>query len=403
MQDLRPNMADQLTYFIEGFSNRYQDTLTKMLVSEKVANRRLESDLSIGKKFSRFILDLSGVRVRSESRYTDRNIDVMSDSTEYIEIDQEKYMATKMHKWEKLQNGPLKAGEEAGKQLAKNLKQYIDADIFAQVLNAYDSFDDGDIGGIAGNGLDFTVNNLPKVASLLPAKLKANNVESGNMCHVLDPIMVATVEQTLLGKDISTTDNTFKNGFSGNLVKFEVYESNNLTYTARLTLATNPINTETIVIGGVTFTFVDDIGTDAGNVHIGATTADTIDNLVALINDPATTTSQGVALSAANIIKIRDTYRCTATDGTTYMSLKCVGSGRLTVSETLSDGAWSLKKLHCYSGKKNQIDIVMQQNVMPDVRPEPKQPVNNIMIDALYGLKFFADAKQKVLDLQVLV
>jgi hypothetical protein len=396
-------MADQLTYFIEGFSSRYQDVLSKTLVADKVANRRLESDLAIGKKFSRFILDLSGVRVRSESRYSDRSIDTMSDSTEYIEIDQEKYMGTKMHKWEKLQNGPLKAGQEAGKQLAQTLKQYVDADVFAQVINANDSFDDGDIGGTDGNGLDFSINNIPKVASLLPAKLKANNVSGGNMCHVLDPVMIANIEQTLMGKDIQSADTTFKNGYSGNLVKFEVYESNNLTYTAKLTPATNPVNTETVVIGGVTFTFVDDIGAAAGNVHIGATTADTIDNLVALINDPATTTAQGVALSAANIIKIRDTYRIAATDGTTYMTIKCVGSGRLTISETLSDGAWSLKKLHCYSGKKNQIDIVMQQDVSPDIRPEPKQPVNNLFVDALYGLKFFADAKKNVLDLQILV
>lgn len=392
-----------LTYFIEGFSNRYQDTLNKVLVADKVANRRLEKDVKIGKKFSRFILDLSGVIVRTESRYSDRTIDTMSDSTEYIEIDQDKYVATKMHKFEKLQNGPLKAGEEAGKQMAQKLKQYVDASVFAEVINAYDTFDDGDIGGTAGNGLDFTVNNLPKVASLLPAKLKTNNVEGGNMCYVMDPIMVAIIEQTLLGKDINATDNTFKNGFSGNLVKYEVYESNNLTYTARLTPSTDPLNTETIVIGGVTFTFVTTIGTTAGNVLCGTNTATTIDNLVKLINDPATTTATGVALAAADIKKIRDTYRCVATDGTTYMDLKCIGSGRLTLSETLSDGAWSLKKLHAYAGKKNQIDLVMQQDVMPDVRPEPRQPVNNIMVDALFGLKFFADAKQKVLDLQVLV
>ncbi len=396
-------MADQLTYFKEGFSSRYQDVLTKVLVSDKVANRKLDSELSEGKKYSRFILDMSGVRVRTETRYSNRTVDKIADSTEYIEIDQEKYMGFPMHKWEKLQNGALKAGEEAGKQMAQTFKEYVDADIFAQTLNAYDSFDDGDIGGVDGNGLDFSVNNIPKVASLLPAKLKSHKVPTGNMCYVLDPIMVANIEQTLLGKDISTTDNTFKNGFSGNLVKFEVYESNNLTYTAKLTPTTNPLNTETIVIGGVTFTFVDDIGVAAGNVHIGATTADTIDNLVALINDPATTTAQGVKLSDADIIKIRDTYRCAATDGTTYMTIKCVGSGRLVVSETLSDGAWSLKKLHCYAGKKNQIHIVMQQDVEPDVRPEPLQPVNNIFVDGLYGLKFFDDCKQKVLDLQVLV
>jgi len=396
-------MADQLTYFKEGFSNRYQDTLFKTLVAEKVANRRLESDLAVGKKFSRFKLDLSGVIVRNEVRYSDRTIDVMADDTQYILIDQEKYMATKMHKWEKLQNGPLKAGEEAGRQMAKKLKQYVDADIFAQVINAGDTFDDGDIGGVDGNGIDFNVNNVAKVTTLLPAKLQANDVEDGNMCYVMDPIMIATIKQMLIGKDIDMAGSVFKNGFSGSVSDFEIYRSNNLTYTARLTPATNPVNTETITIGGVVFTFVSSIGSTAGNVLIEGTVAGTIDNLVALINDPATTTTKGVALAAADIKKIRDKYRCVATDGTTYMDLKCIGSGRLTVSETLSDGAWSLKKLRTYAGKKNQIDIVMQQEVTPDVRPEPRQPVNNIFVDALYGLKFFDDSKQNVLDLQILV
>lgn len=396
-------MADQLTYFIEGFSNKYQDILNKTLVADKVANRRLEKDLQFGKKVSRFILDMSGVIVRNETRYSDRTVDSIADSTEYIEVDQEKYLGTKMHKWEKLKNGPLQAGEEAGKQMGKKLKTYVDASVFAETINAHDTFDDGDISGTNGNGLDFTVNNVSKVATLLPAKLQNNDIDDGNMAYVFDPIMIATVKQTLLGKDIELAGNVFKNGYSGKLVEFDLYRSNNLTYTARLTPTTNPLNTETIVIGGVTFTFVSVIGVTAGNVLIEGTTAGTIDNLVALINAPATTTAKGVALSAANIKLIRDIYRVAATDGTTYMDITCTGAGRLTLSETLSDGAWSLKKLHAYGGKKNQIDLVMQQDVMPDVRPEPKQPVNNIFVDALFGLKTFSDAKEKFVDLQILV
>jgi len=396
-------MADQLTYFKEGFSNKYQDVLFKTLVAEKVANRRLEPDLAIGKKFSRFKLDLSGVIVRKEVRYTDRTFDKLADGTQYIEITEEPYLGFPMHKWEKLQNGPLKAGEEAGKQIAKKLKQYVDADIFAQVVNAGDTFDDGDIGGVDGNGIDFNVNNVAKVTTLLPAKLQANDVEEGNMCYAMDPIMIATIKQMLIGKDIDMAGSVFKNGFSGSVGEFEIFRTNNLTYTARLTPVTAPVNTETIVIGGVTFTFVSVIGATAGNVLIEGTVAATIDNLVALINDPATTTAKGVKLADADIKKIRDKYRCVATDGTTYMDLKCIGSGRLTVSETLSDGAWSLKKLRSYAGKKHQIDIVMQQDVTPDVAREPKQPVQNVSVDALYGLQFFDDAKVNVLDLQILV
>jgi len=70
------------------------------------------------------------------------------------------------------------------------------------------------------------------------------------------------------------------------------------------TLATNPTNTKTLTLTingtAVVFTFVSSIGASAGNVLIGATAAATAANLLALLNQPQTTTSTGVALSAAN-------------------------------------------------------------------------------------------------------
>jgi microcystin-dependent protein len=70
------------------------------------------------------------------------------------------------------------------------------------------------------------------------------------------------------------------------------------------TLSTNPTNTTTLTLDingtNVVFTFVTSIGTTAGNVLIGATAAATCANLLALLQQPQTTTSTGVALSAAN-------------------------------------------------------------------------------------------------------
>jgi hypothetical protein len=71
-----------------------------------------------------------------------------------------------------------------------------------------------------------------------------------------------------------------------------------------LALPTNPTSgqTLTLTINGtaITITFVSAIGTTAGNVLIGASAAATVANLIALLNQPQTTTATGVALSAAN-------------------------------------------------------------------------------------------------------
>lgn len=70
------------------------------------------------------------------------------------------------------------------------------------------------------------------------------------------------------------------------------------------TLATNPSNTQTLTLDingtNVVFTFVSSIGSTAGNVLIGASAAATVANLIALLRQPQTTSSTGVALSSAN-------------------------------------------------------------------------------------------------------
>jgi hypothetical protein len=85
------------------------------------------------------------------------------------------------------------------------------------------------------------------------------------------------------------------------------------------TLSTNPTNGKTLTfdINGtnVVLTFVSSIGSTAGNVLIGASAAATCANLLALLNQPQTTTANGVALSAANQTLV--SYLSYALSGTT--------------------------------------------------------------------------------------
>jgi hypothetical protein len=72
-----------------------------------------------------------------------------------------------------------------------------------------------------------------------------------------------------------------------------------------IALPTNPSNTQTLTLDingtNVVITFVTSIGSTPGNVLIsGVSAAATCANLVALLNQPQTTTATGVALSSAN-------------------------------------------------------------------------------------------------------
>lgn len=102
------------------------------------------------------------------------------------------------------------------------------------------------------------------------------------------------------------------------------------------------VNTQTITIAGIVFTTVDVIGTTAGNVLIGADAATTLTNLTALINNPTTTSSTQVALSAENAYKLKTLLGITATTTATVMTVLSSTNSSLVVSETETNFAWTV-------------------------------------------------------------
>ena len=109
-----------------------------------------------------------------------------------------------------------------------------------------------------------------------------------------------------------------------------------------LTVSGVGVDTQTITIGGVVFTTVNPIGGTAGNVLLGANQAATLTNLTALINDPYTTTSTGVKLSANDAYLLKEVYGLSATTTATVMTLTSSKKlDSLTVSETETNFAWT--------------------------------------------------------------
>lgn len=395
-----------LSTFQEVFANRYQDILTKALVAMKVANTRFQADLKYGDTVHRFKLDLSNVEIRDVVNLTDQTIDSITDSDQTLVIDQKKGSAFPIAHWEEVQAGPLEPAMIAAKTIALKVQGYIDASVLAEVQNAYANFDTGDLttGSSNGTPIVLSTTTVPQMITRTAAKLKSNNVPDGEMCYVFDPYALSLIAQHQIGKDIDMAGNVLKNGLSGPLFGWEVYVSNNLTGEAVLSLATTPTDGDTVLINGITFTFKTSLGSTAGNVLIGGSADVARANLTALINDPSTTTANGVALSTANQ-KALKALRITATNDNTAntMTMVAIGSGRLTLTETLTEAtdAWTKNFIHCYAGKKGAIDVVVQDGVQPKVRLEPKQDTANFLINTLYGVKTFDDGAQYMLDLMI--
>lgn len=392
-----------LTDFKQDYILRYQDILSKVMVGLKVASTRFEPNLKFGDTVVRTILDLSGVRVRAFTNLNDQTIDPLADTEETMPINVQVGAVFPIARLEKIQAGPLNPAMTAGKEVAIKVANYLDAQILAETKNAWAVFDTGNLTTDTSNGTPIALSSttVPQMVAQSYAKLFSNNVPMTNLCWVLDPFTLSMIAQFPIGKDITSENTIFKNGFSGNLYGAEVYVSNNLTGEATLVASNVAVNGKVVVINGVTFTSVDAIGTTAGNFLVDSSKEAALANLAALINAPGTTNTKQVALSVADQIKITDILGLSASVTDATLTIVGKGSSRLTVTEDETNWAWTTNFIHCYYGMKGAIDVAIQDQPTMEMRDEPRQLTTNIFNNVVAAIKTFTDGKQKFLDVQI--
>ncbi len=394
-----------LNDFKEVFSDRYQDIISKSLVAMKVANTRLQAGLKEGDTVHRFILNLSAVLVRDVTNLTDQTIDPITDSDQYLTVDQKKGAAFPIAHWEEVQAGSLDPASTAGKEIGLKVSSYVDASVLNHAVNMTRDFDTGDLTTMASTGVPIVLSttNVPQFLTKIKSKLKRNNAGLTNLVMVIDPDTMAIFEQTLIGKNIDAAGNALLNGFSGNMGGFTIYESNNLTGQAVLYMATAPTAAEIVTINGVACTFVAALTGVAGQVLIGTADA-TRANLTHLLNNPSVTNTEHVAFAAADIITITE-LRITAVNDNAAdtMTIVCIGSGRLTLTENFVAGAdlWQRNYVHALAGRSGSIDVVIQDGVKPVMLREAKQDTMNILTNTLYGIRTFDDGAVQMLDVLI--
>lgn len=389
--------------FQEISDNTYEEVFQKLIVAKKLTNMRFESDLEFGESVKRYIFDMSAVRVRDVVRGAASTIDAVTDSNELLTINIEKETAFHLSDGEVKQAGPLSPGEVIGSAVAKKVAIDLDARVLAEVENAEKTFDTGDLTTLASTGVPIVMDSttVPQMVAKMPAKLKNADQLLTNMALVIDSYGLADFELYLLGKQFDIVNSVFKNGYAGAISQAEVFVSENLTGEAVLTSAGVFTNSHVAIINGVTFTAVTTIGTTAGNFLIGASAAASLTNLAALINDPSTTSATQVALSADDQILVEDKYKMVAVATATTLTVTCIGGGRMTVSETLTNCSWGTPWIKAYYGKKGAIDLVVQDIQPIDMRPTSDRRGTNIFSSYLAGLKTFSDGAKKFLHVKL--
>ena len=286
-------------------------------------------------------------------------------------------------------------------EAALRLAIIIDAEYLYEVVNANNTVDDGDLGGTSGNGITLATTNLLNTYGKVNRKLDIQNVPREERFINISPQWYDVLWQFIAGKESLLGDKTGEYNNIGSYAGLKHYLTNNLTASAVWTPANAPTAADTITISGVTFTFVDTIGTTAGNVLVnGGTVAQVITRLTTLINAPSTTTANGVAFSGADL---RTVQQMVAVDGTTYITVYHKGQSYLTVAGSDATDVWSKKIQHNLAGRKGAIDVVIQKEPNVDMASTVSAGKSgmNILPMAIFGVKTFNQGKNEIVDVKI--
>lgn len=378
-----------------------QERLEKMDVFRKQANFRLESDLKDGDTVKRVYR--SNIVPADYTRGSDVTFKDITDTAESLTVDKTPVMPFYVDDLDALQSH-YDTREQYTSDTVKDLNHIIDGWYLAEVTNATNVIDASDFGGTSGNAATITPANIQKMFALAKKKLARRNVQPGNLFANLTPDVMQVLLEYLAGKESVLGDKTNEAGHQGRYYGFDLYETNAAYWTGLLGLATQPTANDTIVINGVTFTFVGSIGTTAGNVLIGANVDVTRASLATLLNAPGTTTATGVALSNDDQAKI---YGLTATNDNSADTLAITyrGAGGIVVSETLTDATdtWSTTKCmnQLMFGEKGAVDFVIQKQPTVQIEKAENRLGFKVIPHTLFGKKTFQDGAKKLVNVKV--
>ena len=399
-------MANSMDAFKpEYWSARLQRLLSKQLVARRITSFEEQGRLTNGDVVNRPYM--GDFHTNDYTKGTDAVVQDLAGGNEYLTVATTKEITFYYDNIDQIQDAYPIVNKHQNRA-AYALANEIDGDILDEIVNATTYLDDGGIGGTAGTSITPSVSNVAKIFSRAKAKMRNNYVEAGTpWSAVVDPDMASTIEQSGLANGFNVADAVFKNGYAGDFMGWNILVSDNLRNAISLGLATNPTDGDTIVLAGVTFTFVATLGTTAGNVHIASTAAKTVTNFVTALNALGTSITSAtdagyVAISDANV-NILSQRRMVATDNTTAIGF--TSSGGLVVSETLTNATdvFGDQTTHHYFCQNGATDMVIQQEVTSQMNKAPLKTGYYFLNYDLYGKKTFIEGTKRMLDVRTIV
>lgn len=268
------------------------------------------------------------------------------------------------------------------------LRNLLDWKLLAEVSNAWMLYDNRWLDAVGWTVAPVPLTTtawvwyVPDVFWLPKSKLIARWVKSDKLCLVLDSDTIHFLWKFGMEKGFKVADESLTRWYKGDFQWMSVYESNNLSASVVLDLATNPTANDTVRLKGQTFTFVSSIGTTAWNVLIGGSADATAQNLVAAVNKGAWAWTTYVDFDRWDFTWM------TATDWTDLVTFTST-NGRMYPASSMTAAAndFRAETVSCLLMEKWAIHASIRDEVSIERRLNPNNLVENFMIYMRWWIK----------------
>lgn len=214
----------------QNWADMVQENLYKELVALDVCDTKLKKNLANGTQvhFPMF----GALTTTAYVKGADVTVQALDSTDEYLTVDQLWESSFYLDMVDKKQN--LYSSMENGvKEATYAIRSKVETLVFAQVLNAADTFDAGDsgMGGSAGSAIELTTTNVFTAFSRAKAKLAKTGVKTNDMIAVVTSDVAAVIAEKALATGFNLAEATFKRGYAGDFNGVKVYVSDFLDIT----------------------------------------------------------------------------------------------------------------------------------------------------------------------------
>jgi len=385
-------MANSLTAFNAAYwSKKMQGIFFKENLAIALANTELRDELKDGtvihKPYRSYLVAQDYTKGTEISTFND-----LTATDDYLTVNTTKVVPFYVDDLDKIQNKWDSASTYAADS-QRVLNNILDQAILAQYSNANGYISAHDLGGSGTGSVAITQANIPNLFSVASRKLQAADVPTNDIVAVIGPRLLETLRLYAGGRETSFGDSISANGMVGNRFGFNIVVSNNVPFSAVITISNTPTDGQTITIDGVVFTWEAHASAcnSAGEVDIGTSATTAGANLVLAINGTtAGTTDTYYDVSVNDRKKLRK-HGISATNNAGVVTI--VGYGDVAIVEACDNIALTSNTQYPVFMKRGAIDLVVQKSPGVEFRMAEKRLGRFVYPWTIFGVYTFEQMK----------